>query len=96
MPMPEGKGLSRAHILASAEASLRRLNTDYIDLYQAHIDDPAIAARRDARGLFDTSSQHGKVRAIGASNYTAPRLAEALSDQQGEGAAVLHRAAAEL
>jgi aryl-alcohol dehydrogenase-like predicted oxidoreductase len=76
MPMPEGKGLSRAHILASAEESLRRLNADYIDLYQAHMDDPATPLE-ETLGAFAQLIEQGKVRAIGASNYTALRLAEA-------------------
>ncbi len=78
MPMPAGKGLSRSHILASAEESLRRLNTDYIDLYQAHIDDPATPLEETLEA-FATLIAEGKVRAIGASNYTAPRLADALA-----------------
>lgn len=79
MPMPEkGKGLSKNHIIASAEASLKRLNTDHIDLYQAHIDDPAVPLE-DVFEAFGTLIKSGKVRAIGASNYGAPRLREALS-----------------
>ncbi len=78
MPMPEGKGLSRSHILASAEESLRRLQTDYIDLYQAHIDDPATPLEETLEA-FAALLAAGKVRAIGASNYTAPRLADALA-----------------
>ncbi|MGB8277538.1 MAG: aldo/keto reductase [Methylovirgula sp.] len=78
MPMPEGKGLSRSHILASAEESLRRLNTDYIDLYQAHIDDPGTPLDETLEAFAELIAE-GKVRAIGASNYTAPRLADALA-----------------
>lgn len=78
MPMPDGKGLSKAHILASAEASLKRLNTDYIDLYQAHIDDPRTPLDETLEAFAELVAA-GKVRAIGASNYTAPRLAEALA-----------------
>lgn len=76
MPMPDGKGLSKAHILASAEASLKRLNTDYIDLYQAHIDDVSVPLE-ETLAAFAQLIEQGKVRAIGASNYTASRLAEA-------------------
>ncbi|MGO9133988.1 MAG: aldo/keto reductase [Methylovirgula sp.] len=76
MPMPTGKGLSRSHIIASVEESLRRLNTDYIDLYQAHMDDAATPLE-ETLGAFATLIEQGKVRAIGASNYTALRLAEA-------------------
>jgi aryl-alcohol dehydrogenase-like predicted oxidoreductase len=70
-------GLSRKQIEAAAEASLQRLQTDYIDLYQAHADDPAVPLDETLEA-FDRLVRAGKVRAIGASNYTAPRLAEAL------------------
>jgi aryl-alcohol dehydrogenase-like predicted oxidoreductase len=76
MPMPQGRGLSRAHILASAEEALRRLNTDYIDLYQAHMEDAATPLE-ETLAAFAQLIEQGKVRAIGASNYTALRLAEA-------------------
>jgi aryl-alcohol dehydrogenase-like predicted oxidoreductase len=76
MPMPDGKGLSKAHILASAEASLKRLNTDYIDLYQAHADDISVPLE-ETLTAFAQLIEQGKVRAIGASNFTALRLAEA-------------------
>jgi len=85
MKMPSGKeGLSKAHIIASANESLARLQTDYIDLYQSHIDDPKIPLEETLRAHEELIKQ-GKVRAIGASNYTAERLAEALdvSKQQG-------------
>ena len=72
-----GKGLSRAHIVASLEGSLRRLQTDHVDLYQSHADDPATLMEETLRAYEDLI-QSGKVRAIGASNYDAPRLAEAL------------------
>jgi aryl-alcohol dehydrogenase-like predicted oxidoreductase len=77
MPMPAGKGLSKAHILAAADAALKRLRTDYIDLFQAHIDDPATPLDETLSAFADLLAA-GKVRAIGASNYVAPRLAEAL------------------
>lgn len=73
----ETGGLSRASIEEGVNASLKRLNTDYIDLYQSHIDD-------DATPLEETLDAHarliksGKVRAIGASNYTSDRLEAAL------------------
>jgi aryl-alcohol dehydrogenase-like predicted oxidoreductase len=72
-----GKGLSAAHIKAAVEASLKRLNTDYIDLYQAHADDPTVPLE-ETLGAFADLIEAGKVRAIGASNYSAERLAEAL------------------
>jgi len=79
-----GKGLSPAHIKSAVEASLKRLNTDYIDLYQAHADDPEVPLEQTL-GAFAELIQAGKVRAIGASNYSAGRLAEALkvSERQG-------------
>ncbi|MBA2392505.1 MAG: aldo/keto reductase [Ktedonobacteraceae bacterium] len=83
--MGSGKeGLSRQHILASVEDSLKRLQTDYIDLYQSHRDDPNMPLEETLQ-TFDELVRQGKVRAIGASNYTAPRLAEALrvSEQHG-------------
>ena len=73
-----GKGLSPAHIASAVDASLRRLNTDYIDLYQAHADDPTVPLE-ETLGAFANLIQAGKVRAIGASNYSAERLAEALT-----------------
>jgi len=72
-----GKGLSAAHIASAVEASLKRLNTDYIDLYQAHADDPSVPLD-ETLGAFADLIKAGKVRAIGASNYSAERLAEAL------------------
>lgn len=71
------KGLSPANIQAACEDSLRRLRTDVIDLYQAHEDDPTVPLE-DTLGAFSRLIEQGKVRAIGASNYSAARLAEAL------------------
>jgi aryl-alcohol dehydrogenase-like predicted oxidoreductase len=71
------KGLSRAHILESVQASLDRLQTDYIDLYQAHEDDPSVPLE-ETLSSFAELIDSGKIRAIGASNYTAPRLKAAL------------------
>ncbi|ACB94438.1 aldo/keto reductase [Beijerinckia indica] len=79
-----GKGLSKEHILRSAEASLKRLKTDYIDLYQAHFDDPATPLEETLEA-FDSLVKSGKVRAIGASNYVASRLDEALSTSRAKG-----------
>ena len=70
-------GLKRERILAKAGASLKRLQTDYIDLYQSHIDDPATPLE-ETLAAHETLVKQGKVRAIGCSNHTAPRLAEAL------------------
>jgi aryl-alcohol dehydrogenase-like predicted oxidoreductase len=77
-----GRGLSRAHIMQEVDASLRHLKTDYIDLYQAHRDDPNTPLE-DVLATFDELIKAGKVRAIGASNYTAERLAEALDASAG-------------
>jgi aryl-alcohol dehydrogenase-like predicted oxidoreductase len=78
LDMGSGKnGLGREHILRSVDESLRRLQTDYIDLYQAHRDDKDTPLE-ETLSAFDEVIRSGKVRAIGASNYTAGRLAEAL------------------
>jgi aryl-alcohol dehydrogenase-like predicted oxidoreductase len=79
-----GKGLSKAHIQRSAEASLRRLGVDCIDLYQAHIDDSSVPLEETLEA-FAQLVESGKVRAIGASNYSAPRFAEALAVSMREG-----------
>ena len=73
----DNKGLSRAYMMRAVEDSLRRLQTDYIDLYQAHRDDPNTPLE-ETLSAFQTLIQQGKVRVIGASNYTADRLALAL------------------
>src|SRR5436190_16915206 len=79
MEMPgRGKGLSPAWIKRSVEDSLQRLQTDYIDLYQSHQDDQTTPLP-DTLGTFGDLIKAGKVRAIGASNYTAPRLEEAMT-----------------
>jgi aryl-alcohol dehydrogenase-like predicted oxidoreductase len=70
-------GLARDRIMAKVEASLQRLKTDYIDLYQSHIDDTATPLE-ETLAAHQRLIEQGKVRAIGCSNYTAPRLAEAL------------------
>ena len=71
------KGLSPANIEAAADDSLRRLGVEVIDLYFAHEDDASVPLA-DTLGAFARLVERGKVRAIGASNYAAPRLAEAL------------------
>ncbi len=81
---PQGKGLSRTYMMAAVERSLQRLQTDYIDLYQSHIDDQSISLE-ETLSAFDQLIKSGKVRAIGASNYTAPRLAEALKISADKG-----------
>lgn len=77
-PMPGGKGLTRAWIRQAVEDSLRRLRTDRIDLYQSHEDDAATPFE-ETLAAFAGLIEAGKVRAIGASNISAPRLAEALA-----------------
>lgn len=77
-PMGEGrKGLSRKYILQAVEDSLRRLQTDYIDLYQAHEDDPATPFE-ETLATFSDLVKSGKIRAVGASNYSGARLQESL------------------
>jgi aryl-alcohol dehydrogenase-like predicted oxidoreductase len=86
-PMGEGKvGLSPRYIKEAVEASLKRLQTDYIDLYQSH-DDDADTPLAETMAAFDALIKEGKVRAVGASNYNAPRLAEALKVSQENGLA---------
>jgi aryl-alcohol dehydrogenase-like predicted oxidoreductase len=75
---PGAKGLSKAYILRAAEDSLRRLQTDYIDLYQSHRDDPDTSLDETLQAYAQLMEQ-GKVRAIGASNYKAERLSYALA-----------------
>jgi aryl-alcohol dehydrogenase (NADP+) len=72
------KGLAPANIRAAAENSLKRLRTDHIDLYWAHIDD-AETPLEESLGAFGELIAEGKVRAIGASNISAARLGEALA-----------------
>jgi aryl-alcohol dehydrogenase-like predicted oxidoreductase len=76
--VPEKKGLSRPYIFRAVEDSLARLQTDYIDLYQAHADDPRTPLEETLQAFTELVKQ-GKVRVIGASNYTAERLSEALA-----------------
>ena len=86
-PMGEGKkGLSKKYIRSAVEASLTRLQTDYIDLYQSH-DDDATVPLEESLGAFTDLIKEGKVRAIGASNFTADRLAEALAVSKSAGLA---------
>ncbi|GIH99357.1 aldo/keto reductase [Planobispora takensis] len=79
-------GLSEANIRAAVEDSLRRLQTDYIDLYWAHLDDEETPLE-ETLATFDALIREGKIRNIGASNYEADRLAEALAVSEREGLA---------
>lgn len=81
---PEKKGLKKKYILNGVEESLRRLRTDHIDLYFAHKDDPGTPLEETLEA-FARLLQEGKVRAIGASNYSAERLAEALALSKTQG-----------
>ncbi|MDR3534825.1 MAG: aldo/keto reductase [Rhodopila sp.] len=74
---PGKMGLSRAYMQQAVEDSLRRLQTDYIDLYQSHRDDPETPIEETLSSYGDLIKQ-GKVREIGASNFSAARLAESL------------------
>ena len=74
---PDRKGLAKPYILRAAEDSLRRLHTDHIDLYQAHADDPDTPLEETLEA-FSQLIKEGKIRAIGASNYDAERLSQAL------------------
>ncbi len=80
----QGKGLSKAWINAQVEASLKRLQTDYIDLYQSHRDDPATPVEETLEA-YAQLIQQGKVRAIGCSNFTAERTNESLAASSKHG-----------
>lgn len=87
MDMGEGKkGLSAAYIRQAVEDSLRRLQTDYIDLYQAHQDDQETPLE-ETMGVFDALVKEGKVRYLGASNYSGARLAQAMETSRKNGLA---------
>ena len=78
------KGLAQAYILKEVEQSLKRLQTDYIDLYQSHVDDEATPLEETLETYAQLVKQ-GKVRAIGASNYGGERLAQALEVSAKQG-----------
>ncbi len=84
--LPSRAGLSAANIGAAVDDSLRRLQTDHIDLYWAHKDDPD-TPQEETLGAFDALVRAGKVRAVGASNFSAERLRSALSISAREGLA---------
>ena len=84
-PMGDGKkALSKAYITRAVEDSLNRLQTDYIDLYQSHEDD-ADAPLAETLETFDSLIKQGKVRVIGASNYSGIRFKEALQVSKDNG-----------
>jgi aryl-alcohol dehydrogenase-like predicted oxidoreductase len=78
---PGKKGLRKAYILQAVEDSLRRLQTDYIDLYQSHIDD-GNTPQEETLEAYAQLVEQGKIRVIGASNYSAQRLQEAMHVSQ--------------
>jgi aryl-alcohol dehydrogenase-like predicted oxidoreductase len=80
LPMDEGerRGASPRYVMAAVEASLRRLNTDWIDVYQMHFPDPATPIEETFRALDDLE-QAGKIRFVGCSNFSAAQLEEAQS-----------------
>jgi aryl-alcohol dehydrogenase-like predicted oxidoreductase len=81
---PGKKGLSRRYMMQAVEDSLRRLQTDYIDLYQSHRDDPDTPIEETLSAYADLIKQ-GKIREIGASNFSAARLAESLKISSEKG-----------
>ncbi|MGN5379287.1 alcohol dehydrogenase [Streptomyces sp. MUSC 14] len=83
---PQYQGLSAANIKAAADASLRRLDTDYIDLYYTHFDKPEVPVE-EIIGALDELVKAGKVRHIAASNISAARLQESLDFSAREGLA---------
>ena len=80
------KGLAPANLRAAVEGSLQRLHTDYIDIYYAHEDDPSVPQEEYLRA-FDALVKEGKVRALGASNFSADRLSSALAISRQNGLA---------
>jgi aryl-alcohol dehydrogenase-like predicted oxidoreductase len=81
---PNDQGLSRRHILAACDASLKRLRTDYVDLFQAHSFDPETPIDETLRA-FDDLVRAGKVRYVGCSNYAAWQLALAIGASERHG-----------
>src|SRR5690554_1234233 len=84
--LEQRKGLSAANIETAVEDSLKRLGTDYIDIYFAHIDDETVPLE-ETLTAFDKLVKAGKVRALGASNYSAERLRQALEVSKEQGLA---------
>ena len=82
--LPELTGLAPATIKQGLDDSLRRLQTDRVDLYYAHYDDPE-TPQAETLGAFDSAIKEGKVRYLGASNYTAERLQSALDTSDSNG-----------
>jgi len=85
-PMPWDQGMSRKHILDAIDASLRRLRTDYVDIYQLHGHDPA-APLDEALEALDRIVQSGKTRYVGVSNWQAHRIARGIGRTEVKGLA---------
>jgi aryl-alcohol dehydrogenase (NADP+) len=85
-PRPWDQGMSRKHILDAVEASLKRLKTDYIDLYQLHSYDPSTPLD-EALEALDTVVRHGKARYVGVSNWPAYRVARGIGRTEAKGLA---------
>jgi aryl-alcohol dehydrogenase-like predicted oxidoreductase len=83
-PGPNDGGLSRKHLISACEASLRRLGTDYIDLYQLHAPDPETPIEETLSALDDLV-RAGKARYVGCSNFQAWQLAQALMASERRG-----------
>jgi aryl-alcohol dehydrogenase-like predicted oxidoreductase len=83
-PKPWDRGASRKHILDAIDASLRRLGTDYVDLYQIHHPDPRTPMEETLRALDDVV-RAGKARYVGCSNYHAYQVARALGKSEARG-----------
>lgn len=83
-PRPNDRGASRGHIMDSVQASLERLQTDHIDLYQIHANDPVTPIEETLRALDDLTRQ-GLVRYVGVSNWTAWKIAKALGISEAKG-----------
>jgi aryl-alcohol dehydrogenase-like predicted oxidoreductase len=81
---PDSKGLSRDHIEESFAGSVSRLRTGYIDLYQSHTDDPSVPIEEPLR-TYARLLEAGKIRAIGASNFSVDRLSESLRASKEQG-----------
>lgn len=81
---PDMKGLSKAYIVLAVENSLRRLKTDYIDLYQSHWDDLAVPVE-ETLAAYQGLIKAGKVRVVGASNFSVERLSAALAAHRRDG-----------
>ena len=84
---PWQQGVSRKHVMSAIDASLKRLGTDYVDLYQVHLFDPN-TSHDETLEAFDALVRSGKVRYIGCSNYLAYRLARALGRSEALGIAM--------